>query len=399
MRFSVTKVFKQNLQAFYGGYRRALNEGGTSSSKTFSILQFLIFYADNVKDGEQKIISIVSETLPHLKRGCIRDFRNILGERFEESRWNKTDYIYTFPNCRIEFFSADNPSKLRGARRDILYINECNNISLEAFRELDVRTSMFTFLDWNPVSEFWAHKELMGKPENCFIHSTYMDALNVLSPSIIRNIESMKDDPNWWNVYGLGLVGKVEGLVYPSFEMVDALPEDGTRFFGIDWGYTDPTAVCECVILGDKLYSKQHIYESGLTCRDLAKRLFEIGIPRHTHVWCDSAEPGMIKELYSYGFDALPCPKGIGSVEYGHQKVRQYKQFWTKDSLDAITEQRNFRYLKDINGNLTNNTDHHYSHMMDARRYAVIGEACEGMSIAEMCAVFAQWFNNNNQGL
>ena len=375
-RYRVTNVFKQNFKAFFGGYRRALNEGGTSSSKTYSILQFLIFYADRCKN--KKLISVVSETLPHLKRGCIRDFRNILGDRFDDSMWNKTDFIYSFPNCKIEFFSADNSSKLRGARRDILYVNECNNIPLEAFRELDIRTNYFTFLDWNPVGEFWAHSELLGNKENCYIHSTYRDALNVLSPETIRNIESMKNDKNWWNVYGLGLVGKTEGLVYPDLRMIDNLPEDGEHFYGLDWGYNDPTAVCECVIKERNLFSKELLYESGLTCRDIAERLREFNVGKR-RIWCDSASPAMIHELRDLGFNALGCRKDGNSVEFGHQKVRQYNLFWTKDSLNAITEQRNFHYLKDGDGNLTNDTNHRYSHMMDARRYAVTGEKFPGI--------------------
>ncbi|MFA5252747.1 MAG: terminase, partial [Phycisphaerae bacterium] len=151
MQINTTNVFERNAAARLEGKRRALNEGGTASSKTYSILQLLILIAQHAKS--KTLISIVSESLPHLKRGCIRDFHNILGEDFDDSKYNKTEQTYCFGNGTIEFFPADEPSKMRGGRRDILFINECNNVAYEAYRELDIRTRLFTFLDWNPVSE------------------------------------------------------------------------------------------------------------------------------------------------------------------------------------------------------------------------------------------------------
>jgi phage terminase large subunit len=172
--YKLTSIYKQNAQALLGGFRRALNEGGTSSSKTISILQILILVAQHTK--ENLLISVVSESLPHLKRGCLRDFQNILGETFDYSKYNKTEHIYDFGKGKIEFFPADEPSKMRGGRRDILFINECNNVSYDAFKELDIRTRLFTFLDWNPVSEFWAHeKGMINDPVNSYIFSTYKE--------------------------------------------------------------------------------------------------------------------------------------------------------------------------------------------------------------------------------
>jgi len=376
MERKLTDVYKKNAVAYLTGKRRALNEGGTSSSKTISIIQLLIDIASNYKGDKPLLISIVSETVPHLKRGCIRDFINIMGNDFDQNKYNRSDNIYHFDNANIEFFSADNASRLRGARRDILYINECNNVSLEAFRELDIRTNKFTFLDWNPVSEFWAHTELMGKPENEYIHSTYQDARWVLPEAVVKNIESNRNDVNWWNVYGLGLVGKVEGLVYPTFELVDKLPEAySDRFFGLDFGYTDPTALVECRFgLDGGLYCKELIYQPRMTITDILARFEELDIKKiDDTIYADSASPEQIEELNRNGYDVKGCPKGADSVEFGHQKVRTYKQFWTTDSTCCIKEQRNFRYIPDVNGNLTNKTEHAFSHGMDARRYAVVG--------------------------
>lgn len=377
VKLVTTAIYEKNAEAWIGGKRRALNEGGTASSKTYSILELLILIAQHAKGP--MLISVVSESLPHLKRGCIRDFKNIMGEDFNPDKWNASDHVYTFGKGVIEFFSADQPAKMRGGRRQILFINECNNVAYDAYRELDIRTEQFTFLDWNPVSEFWAHSYLIGQPENVYIHSTYLDALHVLPSEVVANIESNRDrDVNWWNVYGLGRIGKIEGLVYPYFEVCDELPS-GDAIFGLDFGYSnDPTVLVKTVTRGDVLYCRELIYESGLTNDAIAHRMDEVGVRRgHDEIFADSAEPKSIDEIARFGFNVKPCPKGADSVEFGHQKVRQLKQFWTKDSLNAIKEQRNFRYVADKDGRLTDKTTHTWSHAMDARRYAVIGHALE----------------------
>ncbi len=374
MQLKTPKIYELNAEAWLSGKRRALNEGGTAASKTYSILQLLIIIAQHTR--ERLLTSVVSESLPHLKRGCIRDFKNIMGDDFDDSRYNKTEQTYSFGKGIIEFFPADEPSKMRGGRRDILFINEANNVAWDAFRELDVRTRLFTFLDWNPVSEFWAHQEgLISKPENIYIHSTYLDAKQVLPPEVIANIESNQGtDPNWWNVYGLGRLGKIEGLVYPLFMQIDQLPA-GNIIYGLDFGFSgDPAVLVRNVIVGNTLYSEELVYERGLTNQDLAGRMVELGVRKNCdEIYADSAEPKSIEEIYQHGFNIKPCPKGTDSVEFGHQKLRQYHQHWTKGSLNCIKEQRNFRYIPDKNGKLTEKTTHQFSHGMDARRYAVVG--------------------------
>lgn len=374
MRIKATRIYEDNARAWISGKRRVLNEGGTASSKTWSILQLLILIAQNARSP--LLISVVSESLPHLKRGAIRDFFLILDESPDNnSRYNKTEQRYTFGKGIIEFFGADEAAKVRGPRRDILFINEGNNVPWETARGLDIRTHKFTFVDWNPVSEFWAHTKWIGQPENAYVHSTYQDAIDVLPPEVIANIESNKDtDPNWWNIYGLGLIGKVEGLVYPYFNQIDALP-GGDIFYGLDFGYSnDPTTLVKCIIRGDELYCEELIYETGLTNDAIAYQMAELGINRNLdEIFADSAEPKSIEEIYQRGFNIKGAPKGPGSVEYGHQKVRQYKQFWTKDSVNCIKEQRNYRYIQDKNGKLTDKTTHNFSHGMDARRYGIMG--------------------------
>jgi len=371
-----TIVFTKLVQAFRDGKRHIWLEGGTAASKTWSVLQYLAIIGLQVKSP--LLISIVSESIPHIKRGCLRDFQKILGSAFRIDRFNRTDLVYSFDHVKIEFFSADDPSKQRGARRDILFLNEVNNIPYDAFRELDARTRLCTIADWNPVSEFWFHEQgLKDSPDSAYIHATYKDALNVTPAEIVKNILEMgKRDPNWANVYLEGKLGKIEGLVYPYFEQENELPK-GDYFYGLDFGFsTDATALVRNVIIGDELHSEELIYEKGLTNDMIATRMEELGIRRgYDEIFADAAEPKSIEEIHRYGFNIKPCPKGSGSVEYGHQKVRQYKHYWVKDSLNGIKEQRNFRYIPDKNGKLTEKTTHNFSHLMDARRYAIMGKS------------------------
>lgn len=368
----LTGTFNKLMDAWLGKYRRVFIEGGTWSSKTYSVMQLLKFILENYK--EPILATVTSESMPHLKRGAMRDWLHIMGDELIEKCWNKTDFIYTYPKsrCLLEFVSADQPAKLRGGRREILFCNELNNIARDSYREADMRTRLFTICDWNPVSEFFFHDEhLADAPENLYIHTTYKDTMEVVPPSQIDNIESYKDkDPNWYSIYALGLLGKIEGLVYPHFEQVDALPL-GAVFYGLDYGFSsDPTVLVKNVLLGDKLYSQQMFYDyTALTNGQIAQKMSLLDI-KNEPIYPDPDEPKSAEEISQKGFNIQEAVKGKGSVEFGIQKVNNYYQHWTKDSLDCIKEQRNFRYIKDkITGLFTDRTTHQWSHGMDARRY------------------------------
>ena len=231
--------------------------GGTSASKTFTIVPFLIDYA--VKNPLAEI-SIVAETIPHLKRGALRDFLKIMDMigMYEPENFNKSSLVYTFSNgAYIEFFSADAESKLRGARRKRLFINECNNINYEAYYQLAMRTSGLKILDFNPTSEFWVHTEILNNPayNAQFIKSTYRDN-EYCPPAAIAAIEARKDrDPNWYKVYGLGEVGSLEGLIFPNFKIIQSISPEFKRLgTGLDFGYTnDPTTAIDLYKSGETI--------------------------------------------------------------------------------------------------------------------------------------------------
>ena len=220
-------------------------------------------------DKTKKLTSVVSESVPHLKKGAIRDFKNILQEHraWKDANWNATDFIYTFETgSQIEFFSADNGDKLRGARRDRLFINECNNIPFDAFEQLEVRTSKFIFLDWNPTNEFWFYEDVLGVRDDLdHIILTYKDN-EALDPEIVKSIEQRKNRPGWWQVYGLGQLGEVEGKIYRDWKIIDEIPHEARlERRGLDFGYTnDFTAIVDIYRYDGGFILDETAFQKGL---------------------------------------------------------------------------------------------------------------------------------------
>lgn len=346
-------------------------QGGTSASKTISIILYLIAMAQS--DKVKTTTSIVSESFPHLKRGAMKDFLSIMKEHhyFKDDLWNKTDSIYTFETGSIiEFFSVDQAEKVRGARRDRLFINEANNISFSAFEELEVRTKEFIFLDWNPSSEYWFYTEVKDKRDDVeHITLTYLDN-EALSKEIVKSIEQRKERKGWWQVYGLGQLGEVDGKIYRDWQIIDEIPHEAKlERYGLDYGYTnDPTAIVAVYKHNGGFILDQITYQKGLSNKQIADILLNqeqaLCIP-------DSAEPKSNDELISYGVNILPANKGQGSVNHGIQVVQSQKISVTKRSVDIIREYRNYLWITDKNGKILNEPEHTYSHSMDAIRYAM----------------------------
>lgn len=345
-------------------------QGGTSASKTISILLILIDLAQ--RDEKPTLTSIVSESVPHLKRGAMRDFKRIMQEHhyWVDSRWNATDFIYTFEtDSQIEFFSSDNADKLRGARRDRLFINECNNVSFDAFQQLEVRTKDFAFLDFNPTVEFWFYTDVQNTRDDVdHIILTYKDN-EALDPQIIRSIEQRKGNKAWWTVYGLGQLGEVETRIYTGWQIIDEIPHEARLDrYGLDFGYSnDPTAIVAIYYYNGGYIWDEITYEKGLSNKNIADILKNL--PKAI-VIADSAEPKSIDEIKSYGITILPANKGPGSVLQGIQKVQQQRVSITKRSVNGIREYRNYVWITDKEGKIINEPIDMNNHLMDAGRYA-----------------------------
>ena len=366
-----TSVFKRNILAFNAGSRYIVNQGGTSSSKTWSILQLLLLIAAK---RDKLLISIVSESLPHLRRGAMRDFLNILSAQgynldMVHNRSRNTIMIGT---SIIEFFGADTATKLRGARRDILYINECNNVTNSSFQELSVRTKLCTFLDYNPTSEFWVNDFMRERTDGdvAFIKSTYRDN-EQLDPLIVKEIESRRHDEAWWRVYGLGEVGVHDGVIFPSFNIVDELPETPKRLLGLDFGFSnDPTSIVDVRYSDGAIWLDEIVYQTQMTNSDIARLIKSDSSINLLNVVADSAEPKSIKELQLAGIRVTGADKSGDSVRNGIDMMKQVQINVTKRSVNIIKELRNYRWKVDKSGKSLQVPVDIWNHSIDAARYA-----------------------------
>ena len=347
--------------------------GGTSASKTVSILIWLISLAQ--QDKVPTLTSVVSESFPHLKRGAIRDFLNIMESHkyFKDKLWNKTDYIYTFESgSKMEFFSADQPGKVRGPRRDRLFINEANNVPFESFEQLEVRTKEFIFLDWNPTAEFWYYTEVRNKRDDVEeLTLTYLDNEG-LSPEIVKSIEQRKNRAGWWQVYGLGQLGEVEGKIYKNWQIIDEIPHEARlERYGLDFGYfPDPTAVVAVYYYNGGYILDEVLYKQELLNRQIAETMRNL--PEGL-VMADSAEPKSIAEIREFDINILPVEKGPDSVSYGIKKVQAQQISVTKRSVNLIKEYRNYLFKVDKEGFIIPGVpEDGNDHCLDAVRYAIV---------------------------
>jgi phage terminase large subunit len=325
-------------------------------------------------DKKKTLTSVIAESTPHLKRGALRDFKNILQDHnyWKEDNWNATDSIYTFETgSQIEFFSADQSDKLRGARRDRCFMNEANNMSLDAFDQLEVRTKDFIFLDYNPTNEFWVYTDVMGKREDVeHIILTYKDN-EALSPEIIQSIEARKGRKGWWQVYGEGQLGELEGKIYKDWEIIDEVPHHAKlERYGLDFGYSnDPSSIIAVYYYNGGYVLDEIIYQKGMSNKQIADAILN---NIQALVIADSAEPKSIDDIKGYGVSILPAEKGPDSVRNGIQLVQDQRISVTKRSLNIIKEYRNYLWETDRDGKILQTPEHQFSHSMDAIRYALV---------------------------
>jgi phage terminase large subunit len=341
--------------------------GGTSASKTISILLYLIAMAQS--DKTPTLTSIVSESFPHLRRGAMRDFLNIMQEHgyFNENLWSKTDYTYTFETgSKIEFFSADMPSKVRGPRRDRLFMNEGNNIAYESWDQLLIRTKEFAFLDYNPTNEFWFYTEILGKRDDVdFITLTYKDN-EALDKNIVSEIESHKLNAAWWKVYGLGQLGEVEGKIFTNWKIIDEIPHEARLVVrGLDFGYArDPDALCDIYYYNGGYIIDELVYRVGMKDRQLADVILNQPDPNVLTIG-DSADKKAIDLLREYGVNIIGVDKkGSGGETFTNSAIKYVQGLQvsiTKRSTNYIKSYRNFMWMTDKEGRILPKYDHFWS--------------------------------------
>jgi len=380
--FKITTALKKiyNMES-----RIKIVQGGTSASKTFSIIPILI---DRACRDSNLSISIVSESMPHLRKGAMRDFLNIMKmtNRYVDSHWNRTNSIYTFGNGSfIEFFPADSADKLRGSRRNILFVNECNNISNEAFNQLSMRSDKDIYLDYNPSNKFWVD-EVLKSDEAERIILTYKDN-EALSPTIINFLESKRELAltseyweNWCKVYLDGLQGMLEGVIFQNWTTIPNVPIEAKLIgIGLDWGFSnDPSAATAVYRYDGKLILDEILYDTGLFNKDISDRITEYlrtnNISNRISIYADSAEPKSIAELRKFGHMIFGAKKGKDSINYGIETLQQYDIQITKSSFNVIDEFSRYSWKVDKNGMTLSIPEDTNNHCVDGIRYLAISK-------------------------
>lgn len=347
--------------------------GGTSASKTISILFWLIDYCQSTRN---ELSSVVSESYPHLEKGAMLDFENIMKDRgyWDDDRWNKTKHTYTFETgSKIEFFSVDTYGKAHGPRRDVLFVNECNNLEYKIVDQLITRTRKIVWLDWNPTVEFWFYTEMMPARDDIdFITVTYKDN-EALDDVTVAEIESHKNNAAWWRVYGLGLLGEVEGRIFTGWRAIDEVPFEARLVKrGLDFGYSnDPTGILAIYEYDGGFIFDEECYQKGMSNSAIANHIKSL--PNYgTLVIADSSEPKSIDEVRLYGINITGANKGPGSVNQGISFIQDQKISYTKRSLNLAKEYRGYMWLKDKQTDkFLNDPQDFDNHLLDPARYAL----------------------------
>lgn len=374
-----TTGLKKLKPLFVDSKRYLVAQGGMRAAKTYSMLMLIISWCQTNAD---KVATVASMSYPHLSRGAIRDFQTIMkaADIWEPERWNQSSKIYTFGNGTIlEFISVDNMSA-HGPARDLLFVNEANDMDFQTFQNLAFRTTGKVIIDYNPTHEFWAHQLVKDENDNAdFIILTYKDN-EALAPSIRKAIESRRPKPgeepsNWWTVYGLGQIGSLEGNVYSGWTPISEVPSDYVlRRYGIDFGFSnDPTAIVGVyenengdIILDEKL-CKTKVLTPQLV--SIIKEL-----PDGLYV-CDNARPEIIAELQANGIRAIPCNKTSGEKlngkRYNIELVQRRQIKYTSRSKELEREYLSYAWRKKKTGEYIDEPQDGNDHIMDAIAYAI----------------------------
>ena len=380
MKIQGTALLKRTLES---KAKIVIQRGGSSSSKTYSLAQYMIIQALQ----EKQIISVYRQSLPSIRKSVYRDFEKIFDslQLWREVRSYKTELRFVFKKTGaiIEFVPADDPARLRGPRRQIAWINEATEVGYESFRQIALRSDR-VFLVWNPSDEeFWGNKKLeieraqaIGDVEvivsnylsNPFLSESQVQEIEGLRP-VYKGDKLISGDDNFFRVYGLGEYGYFAGRIFNNFEIVDQVPDQDHFYLGLDFGYqNDPTAIIEVAKDGKTLWVHEALYKKEQTNHDLAAFLARYN---RRPVYCDAAEPKSIKELKVLGINARPGRKGPDSLLQGIQHLQQYEIKITSSSENVISEFQKYCWTFDTNGNPTNKPIDKYNNSIDALRYVL----------------------------
>lgn len=349
-----------------------VNQGGTSSGKTYCIMQRLISIAVN----EPAIITVAGQDLPNLKVGAMRDTETIFGDSEWLQgffTWNRSDYTIKGQNgSLIEFKSYDGEQDAKNGKRDYLFVNEANGITYGIYWQLAIRTRRQIFIDYNPSARFWVHEQVMGREGVKLIISDHRSNM-FLTDEEHRRIEGISD-PELWKVYARGKTGSITGLVFSHFNVVDDLPpreEWKVSAWGLDWGFSaDPTALVHLVLAHGEIWTDEVIYRTGMTNPDIAQAMKEAGLTGRDEIVADSAEPKSIAELNRMGYFIKPCKKGADSISNGIDILKRYTWNVTRRSAGLRKELLAYKWKTDRNGDMTNQPIDAFNHAIDAVRYA-----------------------------
>ena len=373
--FKTTVLFKSNYQA--AGHV-VVNQGGTSSGKTYAILQALFCIAC---EQAQQVITVAGQDIPNLKAGALRDAQKIYQDspalQQHIKSYNKTDRVFEFYNGSIiEFKSYDNGQDAKSGKRNYLFINEANGISFEIYTELSLRTSKRIYIDYNPNVAFWVHEHLQGQPDVQFIISDHRH--NPFLDEHTRNkVERLKlTDPDQWKVYARGLTGKLNGLIFTNWTIVPQIPAEAKRIaYGLDFGFTnDETGCIEVYMLSGQLWVNELIYDTGLTNPDISQKLKKLQVSRVTEIIADSAEPKSIEELRRLGWHVTGAKKGPDSVKNSIDILKRYQINITQNSLNLRKELMRYQWKTDQNGKTINEPVDTWNHLIDPLRYIALGK-------------------------
>ncbi len=373
-------MFERNQQEYRRKkYRIIINEGGSGSSKTVSLAQLM---ATILLEEERARITITRKTLPSLKASAMRDFLDATKELgiYKEWRYNKTDHIFKYKKCEVDFLAIDDPMKVRSRRRDYLWMNEANEFDLEDYRQLAMRTSRQIFMDYNPSHQYhWIYDEVQTRKDCVVIRSTYKDN-PFLPDELVREIENYKTkDNNFWRIYGLGLKGMAEATIYSHWQLCDELPANADRiFWGLDFGYNNQTALLKIAKKDETYYWEEKLYERYLTNRDLIEKMNDMKVSKEETIYGDAEEPSKIKEIQEAGYNIQPTHKGKDSVKVGIDEIKARGFYITKSSLNILKEAKMYSW-KVVNGKPIDEPVKVKDHLMDAGRGAIHTDIAEGV--------------------